>query len=193
MPFKEATIDSVSVKELPQPDKWENTHKRSIKIGEDWYQCGSSKFDKFNVKQDGEWVDVTKGCKVEFMYKENGNFKNVDMKTLTVVAKGEAPAPKASAPKGGKAIPQNKDFVNPAEVGQCLNLAADVLGLGEKDLLNPKRVKEAIQWYKEVRELFTELYHAVTTEVPKKKAPVKKKTPEPEYDEDIPFEEDEDI
>ena len=51
--------------------------------------------------------------------------------------------------------------VNPAEVGQCLNLAVDVLGLDADGLLDPQQVTEAIKWYKEVRELFTELYPSV--------------------------------
>lgn len=185
MPFKEATVDAVVVKELPKPDQYKNTHRRSLKIGEDWYSCGSGKSDKFNAKtSDGDWHTLSKGDKVEFKFNINGDYKNVDMKTFSVVAVNPSPQQQRSKTVVSSA-PANKDFVNPAEVGQCLNLAADVLGLKEKDLTNPEKVKQAISWYKEVRELFSKVYPTVEAgkNESKKKAAPKKEDPPP-FDED---------
>jgi hypothetical protein len=59
-----------------------------------------------------------------------------------------------------------------------LNLAADVLGLDAEALLDPTQVTAAIKWYKEVRELFTELYPSVVATPKPKPEPVGKKAPE---------------
>lgn len=179
MPHLEATIEAVSVKELAEPDRFKNTHRRSIKIGEDWYSCGSGKSDKFNVKTDNGWEEVGKGDKVEFMYRVNGDFKNVDMKTLTILAKG---SPSTPPTEGKKSLPQNKDFVNPAEIGQAMNLAVNSLGYKEDDMLDAPKAIKAIQWYKRSRQLFTSLFPTVDVETtyPEEKPKTKaKKKPAP--------------
>lgn len=185
MPFKEATVDAVVVKELSTPDQYKNTHRRSIKIGEDWYSCGSGKSDKFNAKtSQGDWHTLSKGDKVEFKFNLNGDYKNVDMKTFSVVAVNPSPQQQQSS-KPRDSYGPKENFVNPAEVGQCLNLAADVLGLKEKDLTNPEKVKQAISWYKEVRELFSKVYPTVEAgknESKKEAAP--KKEDAPPFDQD---------
>jgi hypothetical protein len=161
MPFKEATVDAVVVKELSTPDQYKNTHRRSIKIGEDWYSCGSGKSDKFNAKtSQGDWHTLSKGDKVEFKFNLNGDYKNVDMKTFSVVAVNPSPQQQSSKPSASSA-PANKDFVNPATVGACLNLAVEVLGYKEKDFEDVDKLKYAIQWHKSTFERMEKLYPKV--------------------------------
>ena len=76
--------------------------------------------------------------------------------------------------------------MNPAEVGQCLNLAAEVMKYSAEDLINPDKVVEAIQWYKRTRQLFSSLYPTVDVEekLPEKKKAKPTKAPEVQYDDD---------
>lgn len=180
-------IEAISIKEMPQPDTYGNTYRANFKIGEDWYSYGAIKKDAINVKVGSDWVQLQKGMTVEFMYQQNGDWKNVNKKSFTITdaSGGQAPAPKQQQSSTPKQQSGGGSFVNPAEVGQCLNLAAEVLKLKKADLTSPEKVKEAIAWYKEVRELFTELYPTVEASSkpkPKAKPPVED---EPPFDKDI--------
>lgn len=195
MPACSGIIEAISVKEMPQPDRFGNTHRANLKIGEDWFSYGTIKKPVINIKDGANWVELQKGMGVEFMFDKNGDFSNVKKQSFTITNKegAQAPAPRQqqSAPKQQS---QGGSFVNPAEVGQCLNLAAEVLKLSGEDLVNPVKVKEAIAWYKGVRELFTELYPSVEAkgaEKPKNKAAPKPKVEdEPPFDEDMGYDED---
>ena len=192
MPAVNGSVDVVSIKEMNEADRFGNTHRASLKIvGEDkWYSYGTIKKPEINIKTNGNWNQLQKGMEVEFMYDQNGDFSNIKKQSFSITnAEGgvpSAPAPQQQAQQP-KQSTQGKSFVNPAEVGQCLNLAADVLQLGEEDLLDPVKVKGAIQWYKEVRELFSTLYPTVeiTTEAVKEavKAPTKAKPKAKTFDE----------
>ena len=176
MPFIEGTVDFVSVKELPQPDQYGNTHRSSIKIGEDWFSTGSVKKPELTVKHNGGWSAVTKGAKVEFRYTENGNFKNVKRSDIAILEMGQAPqaqAPKAQAPSQGSS--QQYSSVNPAEIGQCMNLAVQTLGYTAEQMVDPDSAVKAIQHYKRSRQLFTSLYAGVDLEESNPKAPEKPK------------------
>lgn len=186
MPFKSGTIEAVSIKAMPAPDKYANTFRASFKIEEEWYSYGAIKKETINVKNKDEWIQLSKGMEIEFQFDENGDFKNVKKTTLGVLnIEGAQAVPTPSAPpQQQRATSQpaqaKGSFVNPAEVGQCLNLAVDVLGYQQDDLLVASKVTEAIKWYKEVRELFTELYPTVTTAPPvKKEAPKQDARPTP--------------
>jgi hypothetical protein len=184
MPHLNATIEAIAIKPLAQPDNYGNTFRVGMKFGEDWYSYGTIKKDQLDVKVGNDWVTVTKGMEVEFMYKVNGDFKNVEKKSFTVTNQEGGVAPRAAqqqAPQqqGGQTQQASKgSYVNAAEIGQCLNLAVDVLKLDSKQLLDDKEVTKAIAWYKAAREKFHELYVGVeagTTPNPKpapKKAPV---------------------
>mgnify|MGYP003675924793 CR=1 FL=1 len=185
MPALSGIVEVISIKALNEPDRFGNLHRCSIKIGEDWVSWGTTKKPEISYKEGENYKTLQKGMEVEFMYVQNGDFKNIKKTSLAVLStEGAQAAPPPSAHAQQQAAPAYKpqakgNFVNPAEVGQCLNLAADVLGLDAEALLDPTQVTEAIKWYKEVRELFTELYPSVVAgkEAPKpepaaKKAPV---------------------
>ena len=167
MPALSGIVEAISIKALNEPDRFGNLHRCSIKLGEDWVSWGTTKKPEISYKEGENYKTLQKGMEVEFMYKQNGDFKNISKTSLAVIStEGAQAAPPPSAPAQQQAAPAYKpqakgSFVNPAEVGQCLNLAADVLGLDAEGLLDPAQVTEAIKWYKEVRELFTELYPSV--------------------------------
>jgi hypothetical protein len=197
MPHLNATIEAIAIKPLAQPDNYGNTFRVGMKFGEDWYSYGTIKKDQLDVKVGNDWVTVTKGMEVEFMYKVNGDFKNVEKKSFTVTNQEGGVAPRQAqqqAPQQQSAnTAQSKgSFVNPAEVGQCLNLAVECLGFSSADCTNPDKVVEAIQWYKRTRQLFSTLYPTVDSEEelppPPKPKPKSKPKPAPaaedSYDDD---------
>jgi hypothetical protein len=186
MPALSGIVEAISIKALNEPDRFGNLHRCSIKLGEDWVSWGTTKKPEISYKEGDDYKTLQKGMEVEFMYKQNGDFKNISKTSLSVLSTAGAQAAPPSAPAQQQAAPAYKpqakgSFVNPAEVGQCLNLAADVLGLDAEGLLDPTQVTEAIKWYKEVRELFTELYPTVEVSkhvVVEKPAKVAKKAEE---------------
>jgi hypothetical protein len=171
MPALSGIVEAISIKALNEPDRFGNLHRCSIKVGEDWVSWGTTKKPQISYKEGDNYKSLQKGMEVEFMYVQTGDFKNIKKTSLAVISTDgcfvttppSAPAQQQAAPAYKK--PYVSSNVNPAEVGQCLNLAADVLGLDADDLLDPQQVTEAIKWYKEVRELFTELYPSVVVGV----------------------------
>jgi hypothetical protein len=179
MPALSGIVKNIYIKALNEPDKYGNLHRCGFKIGEDLVSWGTTKKPEISYKEGDDYKTLQNGMEVEFMYKQNGDFKNISKTSLAVISTEGAQAAAPSAPAQQQPAPAYKpqakgSFVNPAEVGQCLNLAADVLGLDAEALLDTTQVTEAIKWYKEVRELFTELYPTVEVSKPVvKEKPVK--------------------
>lgn len=162
MPFKESTVEAVSVKPMKTPDKFNNTYRYSIMVEKNWYSCGSGKSERLNVKDGkGDYQSLSKGDKVEFKYTENGQWNNIDMKTFSLLEIGDSTSGGNRSVKPVQTVQKIGEFVNPAEVGQCINLAGSVLGFTEQDFTNDAKIKEAISWYKSVRESFSKLYPTV--------------------------------
>jgi hypothetical protein len=168
MPALSGIVKNIYIKNLSEPDRFGNLHRCGFKIGEELVSWGTTKKPEISYKEGENYKTLQNGMEVEFMYKQNGDYKNISKTTLAVISTegAQTTAPPPSAPAQQQAAPAYKkpygsSNVNPAEVGQCLNLAADVLGLDAEGLLDPAQVTEAIKWYKEVRELFTELYPSV--------------------------------
>jgi len=189
MPHINGKIEAISIKEMAKPDKYDNKYRDSMKIGEEWFSFGTTKKPEISVKIGETWTVIQKGMEVEFMYDINGDFKNIKKTTVSITdasgAVASAPV-QQQAPSGTNAVNKGS-FVNPAEIGQCLNLAADVLKLDGTALLNPEKVTEAISWYKEVRALFNELYEGVELKPKEQPKPKKKPTPvvEDGYDDEV--------
>jgi hypothetical protein len=179
MPSIQSVVEAVSIKEMPQPDNYGNTYRANIKVGEDWYSYGAIKKDAINIKKGDEWVQLQKGMEVEFMYDQNGDWKNIKKKTFSILSTDTPKKTEPAKKVGNNFTPRGTSNVNPAEVGQCLNLAAQVMGLSSSALLDKEEVTKAIRWYKQVRELFSELYPAVEAEAPQ---PKKKEAPKPTED-----------
>jgi hypothetical protein len=189
MPAINGTVEFLSIKERAKPDNYENTHRASIKIGDSWYSYGTIKKDKVNIKTGDSWTELQKGMEVEFMYDQNGDFANIKKKTFSITdastAVASAPVQQSSVQGQGTQAGNKTSFVNPAEIGQCLNLAVDVLGLNGEELLDDAEVKKAIAWYKAVRIKFNTLYNDVEDTKPEPKT--KKPTPvvEDGYDDEV--------
>ena len=193
MPHLASTIEALAIKPLAQPDNYGNTFRVGMKFGEDWYSYGTIKKDQLDVKVGNDWITVTKGMEVEFMYKVNGDFKNVEKKSFTVTNQEGGVATRQDtqqAPQGQQA--SKGSYVNAAEIGQCLNLAVEVLKLDSKQLLDDEEVTKAIAWYKATREKFHELYvgvEASATDSKPKPKPKPKPAPAPvvedSYDDDL--------
>jgi hypothetical protein len=171
MPALSGIVEAISIKALNEPDRFGNLHRCSLKLGEDWVSWGTTKKPEISYKEGESYKTLQKGMEVEFMYKQNGDFKNISKTSLAVISTEGAQAATPSAPAQQQAAPAYKpqakgSFVNMAEVGQCLNLSVDVLGLDAEALLDTTQVTAAIKWYKEVRELFTELYPTVEVSKP---------------------------
>jgi len=176
MPSFNGKVEAISIKPLAQADTYGNVFRAGIKLGEDWYSWGSLKKEAIVFKNGNDWHTLAKGDEIEGMFKANGDFKNIQAKSVVLLSTGNPPPP---PPPVGKSFP-NSSSVNPAEVGQCLNLAVEVLGLDGKKLLQDDEVEKAIAWYKAVREKFSTLYPKVEALAPK---PKPKPVPEEEqYD-----------
>lgn len=155
MPSTSGIVEAVSIKPLPTPDRFGNEYRASVKVGEDWFSYGSLKKDKINVKVGDSWKQVEKGQEVEFMYTVSGDFKNVTKKSFSILGEPkQSTAKPQAAPKSGAP----KQFVNPAQRGQAMNLAAEVLGYKQADFASEKKVIEAIQWYVTACDVFEDLW-----------------------------------
>ena len=180
MPAISAVVEAISVKEMPAPDKFENTHRASFKIGDDWFSYGTIKRGVA-----GEiWTKsgmITTGAEIEFMYDQNGDFKNVKKATVTVLKPGNAPqasgTPAAgSAPaKGG----YNSNIIG-MSVGAAMNQAAN-LHANDKKLDFDAIEKTAIQMYKIAEGLKAQV------EAGDIESAVVEKTPVDDFDDSIPF------
>lgn len=165
------------------------THRHTIQMetGE-WIGFGESDLADFVVKDDNDkWAVLGTGSEVLIKYEENGDFKNAKKANLVVLDLVVGEKFEGSQQSSNNAPSNNSkgDNVNPAEVGQCLNLAVEVLGLDGKQLLDDTEVTKAIAWYKAVREKFNSLYSGVeSTGTPEKKPAKKEPVVEDEYDDE---------
>ena len=180
MPAFQSVVEAISIKPLSEPDRYGNTFRASVKFGEDWYSWGSLKKEEINFKNGSGWHQLAKGDEIEGMYKQNGDWKNIQPKTVTLVSEGKGTPPPQAKPA---AKSSGDSFVNPAEIGQCMNLAAEVLGYSGEDMNNSDKAVQAIQWYKRTRQLFNSLYPTVDLEETPKEKP-KPKAETPQYDDD---------
>lgn len=166
MPSFNGTVEAISIKELPQEDKYGNVYRASIKLGEDWYSWGSLKRDSISIRQGSGWHTLSKGDSLEGMYKQNGDFKNIQPKTVSVTDEApqqNVPKKSTSSPKKGDYVP--KPNVNPASRGQAMNLAAHVLGYSAEDMLDKTKVYKAIKWYQETCDFFDDNWEKALQDV----------------------------
>lgn len=132
MPFNSGTVEAVSIKQLPEPDKYGNTYKHSLKVGEDWYVAGRGKNDKFNVKTKTGWHSLQKGDAIEYRYEEqdwgNGPVLTVKKSDITIV--GEAEPAQQTAPNKSSEVRKTYTGNNDAgiKIGHAVNVAVQLLG-----------------------------------------------------------------
>lgn len=159
MPYiEEKTVEAMSVKEIanptPRDKEYGSTHKCSIKIEDDWYVLGNIKSGNRPVKVSDGFID--KGAVVSFSYVNSPckGFRNIKRPTLEVDVSPPPPPTKPTVKQGSKS-----GYVNPSEVGQCMNLAVSLGLVGNYDqFLDPKNVEKSIALYKKARDLFNSKY-----------------------------------
>jgi hypothetical protein len=88
MKLIEGVVEAISAKDLPEEDQWGNTHRISLKIGEDWVGLGSAKKPNVSIKEGQGWYEVKKGDQVAVVAQENGNFLNAKRGDVKLVKKG---------------------------------------------------------------------------------------------------------
>jgi hypothetical protein len=167
MPALSGIVEAISIKALNEPDRFGNLHRCSIKLGEDWVSWGTTKKPEISYKEGENYKTLQKGMEVEFMYVQNGDFKNIKKTSLAVIStEGAQASPPPSAPAQQQAAPAYKKpyvggTINPATVGACLNLAIEVLGYTKSDFEDEGKLKEAILWHKTTFDRMMELYPTV--------------------------------
>jgi len=181
MPGFSGTVEVVSVKEMDKQDQYENTHRASFKMGDDWFSYGSIK----RGVQGEIWTKtgmITKGAEIEGMYDQNGDFKNVKKATVTVLKEGSgntAPTRGSSTSKKG-----TDSYVIGMAIGASMNQAVTLHGPAKKgevdfDFLE----KTCLQLYNITQPLIADLASGKDAE----KAVVEKSAPDDSFDDDIPF------
>ena len=160
MPSIQSVVEALSIKEMPQPDNYGNTYRANIKVGEDWYSYGAIKKDAIDIKKGDEWVQLQKGMEVEFMYDQNGDWKNIKKKTFSILSTDTPKKAEPAKKVGNNFTPKGTSNVNPASRGQAMNLAAHVLGYTAEDMLDREKVYKAIKWYQDTCDFFDSNWEA---------------------------------
>ena len=150
MPSVQGLVEAVSIKEMQSPDKFDNTHRASFKIGDNWYSYGSIKNGKPGEIYTKSGL-ITKGCELELMYDQNGDFKNVKKATVSVLKAGQPSQGTGGSGAQTKSTSYSSNIVGMA-VGAAMNQAA-ALHAKDKTLDFDVIEKTAIQMYRIAEQL----------------------------------------
>jgi len=195
MPSFNGTVEAISVKPLPDLDKYENTHRATIMIGEDWYTFGAIK----NGIQGQLWTKngmITKGAVIEGMYDLNGDFRNIRKATISILKEGVPAASVASdkvSAQSSAGTPKGKDaYVIGMAIGASMNQAVSLHGpVGKnKDVDFDFLEKTCLQLYNITQPLINDLSNGKDVEKNVvEKSPPNTGNPDPDnsFDDDIPF------
>lgn len=170
MPLESGRVEAISIKKMPEPDQFDNTHRINFLIKEGdqdtWYSLGTSKGGAYANK---DIPELHRRDKIEFMYDINGDFKNVKRATMTLLE---------AAPAKGK-ISSNSGSPEGWAVGQVLNIMVEQSRGDFNKILDPNFMREQIINYKKAQEQIVQLWDAAQNE------------PQPRtqnnFDDDIPF------
>lgn len=202
MPAFNNTVEFISIKPLANPDRYGNTFRASIKMGEEWYSWGQIKKEQISFNTGRGWHDLKKGDTIEGMFKVNGDFKNIQPKTVSLVSAGEggqAPAPSQQASKPQQQQQQSGgSFVNPAALGNAGNYLMHTLEFTHEDMMDDAKVTEGLVKYHKSREQLSKFWEKAEKLAKEDKppfTPTKKKATkaEPEYDEELDMGYDDDL
>ena len=202
MPALSGIIEAVSIKPLNQADRFGNTFRASLKVGDDWFSFGALKKEAINVKDGNGWTQLAKGMQVEFMYDLNGDFKNIKKASFSITDKSNAQAAPAPSQQASKPQAQQQQsgggFVNPAALGNAGNYLMHTLEFTHEDMMDDAKVTEGLVKYHKSREQLSKFWEKAEKLAKEDKppfTPTKKKATkaEPEYDEDLDMGYDDDL
>lgn len=179
MPAFNSVVEAISIKPLNEPDRYGNTFRASIKLGEDWYSWGSLKKQEINFKNGSGWHQLSKGDEIEGMFKQNGDFKNIQPKTVTLIAEGKG-APTTYKPQKSQG---GDGFVNPAALGNAGNYLMHTLEFTHEDMMDDDKILEGLVKYHKSREQLSKFWSQAEEKASKSDAP-KQKAPEQDFDYD---------
>lgn len=188
MPHISGTINKIFANPIEGGDQFGNTFRHAVflKNVDGSFGFGSSKSQDLYLKSAGE---LRVGDTIEFMFDENGKYKNVKrgsvQKTSAAEDKGQGSKGTGKATAQGSA-PQSFGGPNPAAVGQCLNIALELGILNAKNLDDPNAQREAIITYKRVKDQLTALWDAADKE-PQPFVQENENETQDNFDDDIPF------
>ena len=199
MPALSGIVKNIYIKNLSEPDRFGNLHRCGFKIGEELVSWGTTKKPEISYKEGENYKTLQNGMEVEFMYKQNGDYKNISKTSLSVIStEGAQATPPPSAPAQQQAAPAYKkpyvsSNVNPAMRGQAMNMAAHVLKYSEEDFTNQEKITYAIKWYLNSVDDFDALWAKAEKEVLEGETKVEKPKPtsrpiptvEDSYDDEI--------
>ena len=190
MPFISGTINKIYPNAIEGGDQFGNTFRHTVylKNVDGGFSFGSSKSEELYLKSSGE---LRAGDTIEFMFDENGKYKNVKRGSVQKTAAAEDKGGSSSSPPAGKTKAQgsaSQSFggPNPAMLGQIMNFAKDLLGYSTEDLLDVDKVREAIIFYKESRALFEDNYEAADKE-PQPFVQENENETQDNFDDHVPF------
>ena len=177
MALAEGVVEAISVKEMPEPDKFDNTHRFSFKLDsmDKWFSVGSVKGAAAYVNKNLKALN--KGDMIEFAYDINGDFFNVRKPSVQRTKEAAPQVASTSSGISGTGSP------NPAAVGQVLNILLDS-GLTLKGIgtMSDQELVTAIQAAQKAKDRIASLWNVSEVEAD---AVAEAKT-DPEMD-DIPF------
>ena len=127
MPATSGIVESITVKEMPSPDDYDNTHRGFIKLNGEDYGVGTFKNGK-----EGEIFTraglITVGAEIEFMYSVNGKYRNIKKSSINILKAGEpntaTPAAKASTKESAGT---NSSYTVGVAVGAAINQACTLV------------------------------------------------------------------
>lgn len=185
MPSINAQVEAISIKEMPSPDKYGNSHRANIKVGEDWFSYGALKKPQINIKSGGDWHELQKGMEVEFMYDVNGDFKNIKKQSFTITNVESATSTPTPKPKNtGTSSTANKDFVNPAALGNAGNYLMHSLEFKHEDMMDDDKILEGLVKYHKSREQLARFWEKAEALAKEEKPPFKADKEEDTYDDE---------
>lgn len=195
-------VEQVFIKAMDKADRYENTHRVSIKLDDgEWYQMGGSKYPNFTVQDDdGKWKELGVGSEVLIKYEQNGDWKNSSRGKMTVLelVEGDSSSKSSSAStastgsSGGGGYAKRDAGI---EAGHAINNAVAILNAKQAGIFTTKELLEkAREIHAATRNLQYDILEGSTTEAEKKPATKPKSQPKVEeveaddkWDDDLPF------
>ena len=184
-------VAQVYLKPIDGEDKYGNTHRVSIKDTDDnWYSLGSTKQSTFGQVKLKAGL-VTEGTEMDFTYKVNGDFKNINAGSIEMTKEGTPPSNNKGGSKGGSKSGYSGggfDSVGVA-VGAAMNQAVSLVAA---KVIKMDKVEDVARDLYTIAETLKAEAHGESKPKKEEKKEEKKETPEPEslddgLDETDPF------
>ena len=193
----EGYVEIVVAKELPEPDRYGNNYRLSVKMDNgQFYGLGTGKRDSINVKDGAGWHQLAKGDKIEFVAESresNGRtFWNASKKTLTLKEKGNG-GNGSTASRGSSSGSTRGSYADGGvnygiAVGHAINNAVMVLGNGASVSDIKNKAIEIFQLSMEMQEEAKKgLYDKRNNVIEEKNQENQSRQADEDFDDDLPF------